>query len=547
MKKMPKHYSLVREHPGSYEVHDSRDDSKFHVAKQSLDLGMHGRLATLPHYSEGTDSVADSALEAMTSPNAVAPRSEASGQDFTAHPYDRLTDDYLSRLPDSPNLYVDKFDPTADFQSSGMFQSHAPASAPPPPAEIPEVAAPASPEKAAAPKSAPAGSAPGSDLMGRYNASQAAMESGAQNLGAAQAAQANEEAAAREKSNYHLQGVMNEAQAERDAFEWKNQKLSEQVAAAKIDPNHYMSSMSTGNKIIAAIAMALGGAGAAASGQKNLAHEVIQDAINKDIEAQRSNLDTKKSLLSMNMEKYKDARLAQQATFMQMQAMAQGQVAQIAAKHGGAIDQAKTQMLLGQMKQESLVKGMEFQNAVVANGIKQSLLSGNTPVGGDPAAYVQYVVPKEHQAKVFGEIGAAQNTRNMSERILQSFEDAVKENTAMKTGAGFARTPGSVFALHQNMQPTFADLEGTVRQAAMDNTFKNITPAPGDSDHTISQKREALQGYLQSKLAAPTAKGFGIDLSRFQTTAPAGSHETQMRNGIPYKKVPGGWVPARGG
>jgi len=70
------------------------------------------------------------------------------------------------------------------------------------------------------------------------------------------------------------------------------------------------------------------------------------------------------------------------------------------------------------------------------------------------------------------------------------------------------------------MQPTFKDLEGTVRQAAMDNTFKNITPQPGDKDYTVETKRQALLDYLQSKASASTAKGYGIDLHRFESTAP---------------------------
>jgi hypothetical protein len=150
---------------------------------------------------------------------------------------------------------------------------------------------------------------------------------------------------------------------------------------------------------------------------------------------------------------------------------------------------------------------------------RQPNIAGQT---NDPAKLVPSYVPKEHQPKVFGEIDAAENTKRMSQSIMDSFDKATTENTVLKTGPtpfGQIRTPASVLALHQALQPTFKDLEGTVRQAAMDNTFKNVTPAPGDSDKTIAEKRQALKDYLQSKASAPTARAYGIDLAKFDSTS----------------------------
>ncbi len=73
-------------------------------------------------------------------------------------------------------------------------------------------------------------------------------------------------------------------------------------------------------------------------------------------------------------------------------------------------------------------------------------------------------------------------------------------------------------ALHALMGPTFKDVEGTVRQAAMDNMFANVTPQFGDNKNTLATKRNALMGYLGSKISAPTAKGYGLDLTKFRST-----------------------------
>lgn len=138
----------------------------------------------------------------------------------------------------------------------------------------------------------------------------------------------------------------------------------------------------------------------------------------------------------------------------------------------------------------------------------------------DPAKLVANLVPKEHQSQAFKEIDAAENTRNMSAAILKSFDDAVAETSGAKGAIGsMVKTPRATLALHQAMQPTFKDLEGTVRQAAMDNTFKNISPSGFDSKEDIARRRASLVDYLQSKSSSPIARAYGIDLSKFPSTA----------------------------
>lgn len=137
----------------------------------------------------------------------------------------------------------------------------------------------------------------------------------------------------------------------------------------------------------------------------------------------------------------------------------------------------------------------------------------------DPAKLVPGRVPKEHQSSVFKEIDAAENTKRMSKAIMDSFEQSVLDTSGSGALTSYIKTPRSSQALHQAMQPTFKDLEGTVRQAAMDNTFKNITPVGTDTAEDIETKRRALEDYLQSKASAPTARGYNIDLSKFDSTS----------------------------
>lgn len=388
-------------------------------------------------------------------------------------------------------------------------------SAPMPSEEPPEIFAPQGPQPASVPSTqpsqAPSGISVGglSDpiLVGGYQK---------QAQGIAQAAEA-ESAAAKAQAGM-LEMAAKKQQIAIDAFNMKSAELDKERAAfmqdyknQHIDPNHYLHSMGTGQKIATGIGMILGGMGSATAGGENPAVKFLHDQIGRDVEAQKANLGKTENLLNANYKQFgnlKDAAIMTQA--MQTDLL-KDQLQMAAAKSTDPLVKARAIQAIGKLEQEIAPQMLQLK-------MRQSLQNGAAQ-GADPAQYVQYVVPKEHQAKVFGEIEAAQNTQQMSKSIMESFERAAKENTIARTGFGLARTPGSVYALHQAMQPTFKDLEGTVRQAAMENTFKNITPAPGDSEYTVKIKREALGEYLKSKMSAPTAKGYGIDLQKFQSTS----------------------------
>lgn len=312
------------------------------------------------------------------------------------------------------------------------------------------------------------------------------------------------------------------------------------LKGSTIDPNHYWNSKSTGSKIATVIGLMLGGFNP--SGH-NSALEYMKSQINNDLEAQRANLAKKQNLFSALTQHYGNE---QDASKMFLAIKNQGiidQMEEAKAKAISPLAQATLDQNIGKLK-------LENAHTFAALAAKKAMLSPGSGQGGDaghqqqdPAMFVPHVVPKEHQAKVFGEIKAAQDTKRMSKSILDAFDQASKENTVMRTAGGL-RTPASVYALHQAMQPTFGDLEGTVRQAAMDNTFTNITPKPGDMESTVADKRKSLVHYLESKASAPTAKGFGIDLNKFDSTRPTQEGDTAVKtvNGVQYQKVAGGWA-----
>jgi hypothetical protein len=300
-------------------------------------------------------------------------------------------------------------------------------------------------------------------------------------------------------------------------YQAKDDQFSQQLLNNKIDPNRLWNNASTGSKIAASLGLILSGAGSAVAHQPNAALGLLNTYINNDIAAQMNEQNKTMNLWKMNREALGNDRDATLATQNQLLNVAKIQAMQAQAFAQGDLAKARiAPTILGiqqQIQQNNRTKSLfDMANTPAASG-----RGGLSNV--DPSQLVETLVPPERRQKVYDEIQAAQDTKRMSGSIMNAFDQAARDNTVLKTGGGLLRTPASVYSLHQAMQPTFKDLEGTVRQAAMDNTFKNITPMPGDLDSTIQTKRQALSDYLRSKESAPVAKGNHLDLSRFQSTA----------------------------
>lgn len=298
----------------------------------------------------------------------------------------------------------------------------------------------------------------------------------------------------------------------------ERQAIMHDIQQNHIDPNRYMKNMSTSGQVSTAIGLLLSGMGSGMTGQPNAAMQVLQQNIDRDVEAQKADIGQKDSLLRATMQQFGNLHDATSMMRIVTTDAYANKVAQAAAMSKDPMAQARAQQLIGQLHMSVAPMQQQMaQRQTVMNAMQQ----GSTNF--DPAMAVRTMVDDEQMKKpVFEEIQRAQNTRRMGDNIMASFDKAAKDVRPLSGGRLKNVFPGTesayVEALHQAMQPTFSDIEQTVRQAAMDNTFKNITPAMGNSDLEIATKRKALENYLKSKSSAPIAKGFGIDLDRFSST-----------------------------
>lgn len=165
--------------------------------------------------------------------------------------------------------------------------------------------------------------------------------------------QAKEEQAALQKH----QDVMLELKSNYDkkfqTLEQNRQQLMNDIQSSKIDPNRLYSNMSTGQKFELGIGLILGGMGAGLTGGENPVLKSLQNQIDRDVDAQRSELGKKQNLLSANMQEFGNLKDAMEMTKSQQLDVLSSKMKMAAAKAMNPM--AKAQMLqeAGKLDQQS--------------------------------------------------------------------------------------------------------------------------------------------------------------------------------------------------
>jgi hypothetical protein len=338
----------------------------------------------------------------------------------------------------------------------------------------------------------------------------------------AEAKEKKEEASILKEQAANAQSRSDRALMVQNKLEGDRSQALQDYKNSGIDPDRYLHNLGTGGKIGTAIGLILGGIGGGLTHQENPALKFLNEQINRDMEAQREQLGTKHNLLSAAIEHYRDQPAAEAMMRVHANDIYADRLLQAGAKVGTPLAIANAKMAAGQLLAQN--PQIIQQEAMRQAALKDSANAGPGQLSNqDPARAIPYLVPEKHQEAVSKEIERAQDTHKMGDSILQAFDQAAKDTTLTGTYGGL-KTPRSSLALHQALQPTFKDLEGTVRQAAMDNTFKNITPSLADTAEDLKTKRRSLEQYIQSKSSAPIAKAFGIDLQNYRSTNTIAPH-----------------------
>lgn len=305
-------------------------------------------------------------------------------------------------------------------------------------------------------------------------------------------------------------------------FQSEQKKFIQDYSNGKIDPNHYVQNMSTAQKVATTIGLFLGGWGSAYTHQGNPALDFLNKQIDRDIEAQKVNLDKTKTLLGANQELYHDNILAMNATRAQMNDIYSHQMQLNAAKLGTPAAKAKADMASAQW-------GLQNAQLLQQNAIRATVLHsvGQGGQGLDAqslaaAGLMSTQQAEKEQSSINSQKTAVDSTKNLfnllnkeqtPSQLLnpQSYSrvaalNAELVNTVMNASASKRLTRESIEAEIKPLEITTRDTAET-RKAKLDGVL-NIIGKHADPTPVMSKYApKALPQYpFQQATQAPQYK-----------------------------------------
>jgi len=288
----------------------------------------------------------------------------------------------------------------------------------------------------------------------------------------------------------------------------------------------------TFQRIMTAVGLIVSGAGAGVTGGDNVFLKSLQDDIATEALNQKNDETRRFNLYKMHREHSLDKVEALLKTQNNLRSIAitamdekLGMLSLNPTANPMAIERIKNAKMRLMLENEQAM--MSIQTAKLDHYLKMQayadMLGGEQGKPGelskqDPASLIRFRVPEGDRKEVAKEVAQAQAAKNAEEPLLEWFDKAVKENTVLARAGRLGFVPPSIKAMAASELPVIRDLEGRVNEYEQ-QTLHDLHPKPGDLDKTIADKRKAYSDFLRNKKTAPLAKTYGIDLSKFESTA----------------------------
>lgn len=427
----PKHYSLVKDADKHFEIHDKRDNSIFKVAKKELHPASQIKvMKNLPKYSDGGE------VDDEDSPENQPDESTAS--DVAAEDA-QLAGPAQIETPQAPAMESPAAPQFVPQFAQGEPQAPAGWQAPMLSPEQQAAQAPADNQVGIAPAAKPEDPYAGLPGVGM-------MAQGIKQQGAAQSQLGRAQDAALQNYQKNLDNEAKLYQERVAGIDAEQEKLRQDLASGKVDSNRLFKNQGTGERISTVLGVILGGIGAGLLGStQNMAWAAIQKAIDRDVDDQKASLGKTKTLLDLNMQKYRDTNAAEAATRLQYNTALQTQLQSAMAKHTTAQGQAAMSMQLGNLQQQA----QGLKNTMALNTVKSQQLGvgngeGGIPEGGEPAALLTdpkymknrvVVNGKAYQASE-GSAGKVRDVETMAGPILSGVNElkSLADDPSTKVG-----------------------------------------------------------------------------------------------------------------
>lgn len=300
-----------------------------------------------------------------------------------------------------------------------------------------------------------------------------------------------------------------------------------------INPRQYLDKRSTGSKIATAIGLLAGGMSSARTGV-NPAMNFLQSQIDRDLAAQKFNIQRKDTLLNALQAQYKDSAVAD-SMFRTIRAHTLAtQLEQAAATAKTPMAAAQLQQYAGQLKQQYYPQLLQSHIISTLSGPQGSEISPATNLALrqragliDPATYKQAT----------DELGKAQQIENLRSDLKDSFHDLDQKILGGRLSPHDRQSAIQAFA-----GAITHITEGRVQGEMAQQQARALLPDIGESEDTRNRKFQRIDQLANTFKTTPVLDGLGIKVAptpvqQHPVTGKSGKEYIQQGNMmVPFKR-----------
>lgn len=384
----PKHYSLHSDEDRHFVIHDKRDNKTFKVSKRDMHPATQIKVMKMQKMSEGGGPL-DSGINVKDEPkdsydnrswyaNYVGDTSYEKPEESMKKPF--RIEDYVTPSSLPQPMQASAPQPLGQALPSDTAQPVA-------------VGAPADQRiMASTAPIKPLGNDSYLNPMKELESSIGQERAANQSEFMARKQQSDAESKMRGAEVDDLQNLKNEADQRRSERMMQSQKMFDEISKGEIDPDHYWKAKGNGAKTTAAIGIILSGIGAGLSGTTtNMAMDVVNRNIDRDIDAQKANLSQKNNLYKMYLDQGKTEEEAYTASKADLLTLTAAKANQIAAQIGTPLAKSQMERLNAQLGMQVAKLHMEFAGQNIA---RQAYTQGV------PMESVPYLPPEKQKLMV---------------------------------------------------------------------------------------------------------------------------------------------------
>jgi hypothetical protein len=244
---------------------------------------------------------------------------------------------------------------------------------------------------------------------------------------------------------------------------------------------------------------------------------MLQNQIDRDINAQVTNLGSKENILKANLDHFKNMRDAMDMTRITQHEIYASMLDQAAAKATDPIAKARAAQQAGALRQQyaPILQGLAMRRAIM-----QQMGQGNA----DPAFAINFLAPEHEKAGLMKDLQSMQNMGKAKDNLLSAFDQVNKLNQPGNRLSNPIQSYQQITAIKEPlMAQLIKDSEGriTPQDAKM---IEPLFPDIKDDAKTRMIKRQRLNAFVSEKMNFPSLVPYGI------SPAVAGRYTSQGRD-----------------